>query len=337
MITWIEFIAVGAIVIYSGARLAFFADIIAEKTGMSRTWIGVLLLASMTSLPELVTSTSAVTTINGANIAIGAMLGSCVFNLAIIAILDYLYRPGVILSKVEQGHILAAGFSLVALVIVAAGIYLAQMGIGLQLLWIGIYTPAIFFIYYRGMRTIFRFETMKMRKEKKEAGVIKKYDHYTSRRAYGGFTLNAVIIFVTATLLPSIGNDLAEATGWGQTFIGVLFIALITSLPEVATSISSLRLGAIDLAIGSLLGSNLFNLAIIGITDIFFTDGPILAHINVSHMLPALSAILMSAIAILTLFYQPKTRRLLRITWLGVIIATIYVMNTYGVFYLETR
>lgn len=337
MTIWIEFIIVGAVVVYSGTRLAFFADVIAEKTGMSRTWVGVLLLASMTSLPELVTSASAVTAIDGTNIAIGAMLGSCVFNLAIIAIVDSLYRPGVILSKAEQGHILAAGFGLVALVIVAGGIFMGVEGLDLGFLWIGYYTPAILYVYYRGMRTIFRFETAKMRKEKKEAGVTEVYAHYTSRRAWGGFVLNAAIIFAMASLLPFIGSDLAEMTGWGQTFIGALFIALITSLPEVTTSVSSVRLGAIDLAIGSLLGSNLFNLAIIGVADILYTDGPILAHVTFSNMLPALSSILMSAIAILTLFYQPKTQRLLRITWLGAIITAIYALNTYGVFFLETR
>lgn len=337
MLIWIEFIIVGAIVVYSGARLAFFADVIAEKTGMSRTWVGVLLLASMTSLPELITGASAVTAIEGTNIAVGGMLGSCVFNLAIIAILDTIYRPGVILSKAEQGHILAAGFGLLALVIVGGGIFLAREGIDLPLFWIGAYTPVILYIYYRGMRTIFRFETSKMRKEMKEAGVTELYAHYSSRRAWGGFALNAAIIVVTASLLPFIGSELADVTGWGQTFIGALFIALITSLPEVTTSVSSVRLGAIDLAIGSLLGSNLFNLAIIGIADLLYLDGPILAHVSFTNLLPALSSILMSSIAILTLFYQPRTGRLLRITWLGAIITAIYALNTYGVFFLETR
>jgi len=334
---WIEFIVVGAIVVYSGAKLAFFADVIAEKTGMSRTWVGVLLLASMTSLPELITGASAVTTIDGTDIAIGGMLGSCVFNLAIIAILDSLYRPGVILSKAEQGHILAAGFGLIALVIVGGGIFLAREGIDLPVFWIGAYTPVVLYIYLRGMRTIFRFETAKMRKELKETGAVELYEHYSSRRAYAGFALNAAIIIAMASLLPFIGSELAETTGWGQTFVGTLFIALITSLPEVTTSVSSVRLGAIDLAIGSLLGSNLFNLAIIGIADILYLDGPILAHVTFTNMLPALSSILMSAIAILTLFYQPKTRRVLRITWLGAIITAIYALNTYGVFFLETR
>lgn len=203
MTTWLEFIAVGAIISYSGSKLAFFADVIAEKTGMSRTRIGVLLLASMTSLPELITRASAVTTIEGTNIAISAMLGSCVFNLAIIAILDSMYRPGVILSKAKQGHILAAGFGLVALVIVCGGIFLTREGTELPLLWVGAYTPVIIYIYYRGMRTIFRFETAKFRKAKKEVGATELYAHYRSRRAYGGFAINAAIIVAMASLLPS--------------------------------------------------------------------------------------------------------------------------------------
>ena len=82
---------------------------------------------------------------------------------------------------------------------------------------------------------------------------------------------------------------------------------------------------------------NLFNLTILGFDDIIYSKGPILAHISATNLLPALSAILMSVIAILTLFYQPKTSRMLRITWLGVVIFAIYALNTYGVFYLETR
>lgn len=330
---WLQFIVVAALVVYSGSRLALNADVIAEKTGMSRTWIGVVLVATMTSLPELMTGASAIIAVDVPDIAVGDVLGSCVFNLVIIAILDLQYRPGAILSKAEQGHILAAGFGLVMLVVAGISLFLAQTDILLPTVWIGFYTPVIFILYLVGMRTIFRYERLKFRIERK---ALRRYEDTAAAKAYRGFAIHAAIIVATATMLPFIGADLAEATGWGQTFVGMILIALATSLPEVSTSISAMRLGAVDLAIGGLLGSNLFNLAIIGVDDMLFVDGPILDYVSVANMLPVLSAILMSSIAILALFYQPKSREILRVSWLIAVIFAIFLMNAYGVFVLET-
>jgi cation:H+ antiporter len=333
LLLWLEFLAVATVVVYSGSRLAFHADVIAEKSGMSRTWIGVVLLASMTSLPELITGASAIVGANVPDIAVGDVLGSCVFNLAIIAILDLLYRPGAILSKVEQGHILAAGFGIVMLVVTGIGLFLSVELITFPSVWIGFYTPLIFLLYLAGMRTIFRFERQKIRMERK---AFRRYEELKPVQAYRGFAIHSVIIIAAATLLPFIGASLADATGWGQTFVGMILIALATSLPEVSTSISALRLGAADLAIGGLLGSNLFNLAILGIDDMLFTRGPLLDHVSTTNLLPVMSSILISGIAILALFYQPKAREVLRVSWLIAVIFIIYLLNAYGVFILET-
>lgn len=333
LLLWVEFVLVAALVVYSGSRLAYHADVIAEKTGMSRTWIGVVMLATLTSLPELLTGASAITAAGVPDIAVGDVLGSCVFNLVIIAILDLIYRPGAILSKAEQGHILAAGFGLMMLVVAGIGLFLTSTSISFHTVWIGFYTPIILFLYLLGMRTIFRFERQKLRIERK---AFIRYEDVRPSTAYRGFAIHAVIIVGSASILPFIGRELALETGWGQTFVGMMFIALATSLPEVATSIASLRLGAVDLAIGGLLGSNLFNLSILGIDDILYVKGPLLQHVSDTNMLPLLAAILMSGIAILALFYQPRTREILRISWLIAVIFAIYLLNAYGVFVLET-
>jgi cation:H+ antiporter len=328
-----EFIAVAVMVVLSGSRLAYHADVIAEKTGMSRTWIGVVLLATMTSLPELITGASSIVAVNAPDIAVGDVLGSCVFNLVIIAILDLIYRPGAILSKVEQGHILSAGFGIIMLVVTGIGLFLSFEGISFPTFWIGFYTPIIFLLYLVGMRTIFRFERQKIRIERK---ALRRYENLRPSHAYRGFAIHGGVIIIAASLLPYIGANLAEATGWGQTFVGMILIALATSLPEVSTSIAALRLGAADLAIGGLFGSNLFNLAIIGIVDMLYLPGPILDHVSTTQTLTVLSSILISGIAVLALFYQPKSREVLRISWLIAAIFIIYLLNAYGVFTLET-
>lgn len=329
---WLQFFVCVALILVAGVRLARYGDIIAEKTGMGRTWIGVVLMASATSLPELITGVSAVTVAGVPDIAVGDVLGSCVFNLMIIAWLDLLYRPGAVLSRAEQAHILSAGFGVVMLSIAAGSLFLAGRGINLSLFWVGLYTPILLVLYLVAMRVIFRFEQRKAREERK---AVLEYEAIPAARAYRRFAFNALVIIAAATWLPFVGERLAEATGWGQTFVGTILVALATSLPEVVTSLAALRIGAIDLAIGNLLGSNLFNLAILAVDDLLYAPGPILAHVSHTHLLSALSAILISGLAILALFYQPATRRVLRLSWIAAAIFAIYFLNAYGVFVLE--
>lgn len=329
---WLQFAACMLLILAAGVRLTRYGDIIAEKTGMGRTWIGVVLMASVTSLPELITGVSSVTIAGVPDIAVGDVLGSCVFNLMIIALLDPLYRPGAVLSRAEQGHILAAGFGVVALAVPAAAIFLAKSGVTLSIFWIGAYSPVLILLYLAGMRVIFRYEKRKMALERK---AVLAYESVSARQAYTGFAVSALVIVGAAVWLPFIGDRLAVETGWGRTFVGMLFIAFATSLPEVVTSIAAVRIGAVDLAIGGLLGSNLFNLGILAVDDLLFSAGPILAHVSSSHMLPALSAILMSGIAILALFYKPEPRRVLGLSWLAATLFAIYSLNAYGVFVLE--
>lgn len=80
MVLWLQFVAAAAIVLFSGSRLAKYGDIIAEQTGLGKTWIGVLLLAVTTSLPELITGLSSVIIFDVPDIAAGNVLGACVVN-----------------------------------------------------------------------------------------------------------------------------------------------------------------------------------------------------------------------------------------------------------------
>ena len=102
MFLWLGFLICTAVIVYSGIRLSKYGDIIAEKTGLGRMWIGVVLMASVTSLPELVTGISSVTYAGVPNIAIGDVLGSCVFNMLILAFLDAIYKPMPISAKAHH-------------------------------------------------------------------------------------------------------------------------------------------------------------------------------------------------------------------------------------------
>lgn len=102
---WIEFVICAALLVGAATLLARYGDVLAEKTGLGRAWVGALLLAGVTSLPELASGITAVTALNAPNLAAGAVMGSCLFNLALIAFMDLAYQPGSILAKAQEGHI----------------------------------------------------------------------------------------------------------------------------------------------------------------------------------------------------------------------------------------
>src|SRR4030067_2317495 len=126
MLLWIEFLICSSLIVYSGTKLSKYGDIIAEKTGLGGTWIGVVLLASVTSFPELVTGISSVTYAGVPDIAIGNVIGACVFNMLVLAILDAIYRPMPVLAKAHQGNILSAGFGIFLLSTVATSLVLGH-------------------------------------------------------------------------------------------------------------------------------------------------------------------------------------------------------------------
>jgi len=110
---WLSLLVCIAAIGFGGARLSRYGDVIAEKTGLGRSWVGLVLLATVTSLPELVSGLSAVTVAGVPDIAVGDVLGSCVFNLAILVVVDFLYPQESIYSRASRGHILSAAFGIV--------------------------------------------------------------------------------------------------------------------------------------------------------------------------------------------------------------------------------
>ncbi len=324
MLFWLGFILCTSVIVYSGTKLSKYGDIIAEKTGLGRAWIGLILMASVTSLPELVTGISSVTYAGVPDIAVGDVLGSCVFNMLIIAILDAIYRIMPISAKAHQGHILSAGFGIILLSIVGISLFLGKSISPLG--WIGPYSLLFVIIYFIAIKLVFSYEKRQIAAYMKEMAVELKYKDILTKTAIVNYSVNAVVVIIAATFLPKIGEGIAETTGLGQTFVGNIFIAISTSLPELVVSLSAVKIDAIDLAIGNLFGSNIFNIFILAIDDIFFLKGPILSFANQNHIISALSAIAMTTIAIIGLTYRAEKKPLL-LAWDSIGIVMVYIIN----------
>jgi cation:H+ antiporter len=331
---WLQFGLCTVLIGFAGSKLSRYGDVIADKTGLSGTWVGLVLLASVTSLPELVTGVSAVTVADTPDIALGDVLGSCVFNLVILAILDFLRREESVYTRASQGHILAAGFGVVLIGFVGFNVLLADRTNEFAIGHVGIYTPLIVILYAVAIRTVFRYERAQMAAYTEERA--ERYPDISLRQAVRRYVLAALVVVGAGIWLPFIGGQIARVMEWEATFVGTLFVAFATSVPEMVVTISAMRMGAIDMAISNLLGSNLFDILIVAVDDVFFTRGPILAHVSPVHAVSAMSAMMMTGIVIVGLLYRPKTRLFRAAGWASLLLLGIYLLNA-SVLYLHGK
>jgi len=331
---WLALAACAAVIGVAGAQLSRYADIIAARTGWSRGWIGLILLATVTSLPELVNGVSAVTAADVPDIAVGNALGSCVLNLAALVILDFLYRKASVYRAASQGHILSAGFGAALIGFVGVSLLAAEAGVTPALGHVGAYTPILAVLYPIAARAVFQYERAQAATAVQQ--VAELYPGVPLKAAVARFAVAAAFVFAAGAWLPFIAADLAVAMRWQQSFVGTVFVSIVTCLPELAVTIGALRIGALDLEIANLLGSNLFNSFILAVDDLFFLPGPLLSHVSKVHAVSAFSAVAMTGLVVVGLVYRPETRVFRAVGWTNLGLFALYLLNTY-VLYLHTR
>ncbi|MGZ8915588.1 MAG: sodium:calcium antiporter [Methylobacter sp.] len=207
-----QFFACLLLVGYAGVKLTVYGDAIADKTVLGGNWIGFLLIASVTSVPELTSGISAVTLADAPDLAVGAIFGACIFNLAIIVILDLLYRRDSIYRSASQGHILSAAFGIVMIGSCGLGITLALNGEVLAFGHIGVFSPVLLILYLISIYTVFSYDSRQIK-------------IYTEQEpdAFPKLSLSAVIlryiaaasvVIATGIWLPMVAKQIALIMHW---------------------------------------------------------------------------------------------------------------------------
>jgi cation:H+ antiporter len=323
-LVWLKFAFCVLVIFFSGRAVAKYGDIIAIRTGLGRIWIGVVLLALVTSLPELFTGISAVTLVNAPDLTIGNLFGANAFNLFNLALLDIAYRYGSLFSMASPVQRLTGWFSMVLAAIAGVSIFISSRFFDLGLGWIGWYTPVIIILYLFFMWRIFRSQ---QRQPARPLIEQPDYEGATMSRVYLYFITASVLIIGAGTWLAVIGEEIATVTGLGESFIGSLLIGFSTTLPEITVSFAALRLGAVDMAVANMIGSNLFNMAIIPIDDLLYTQGPVLNAVSTSHLLTAGFVIVMTGVFIAGLHFKP--RRFSRLSWCSLTLIVLFLIQAY--------
>jgi cation:H+ antiporter len=303
MPAWTVFLLSALAVILAGARLSRDGDAIAEGTGLGGAWIGAILVAGATSLPELATDVYAVRG-GQRGLAIGDLFGSCMANILILAVADLVTTQVRVLTRVTINQVLVGllAISLIA-VAVAGGVAHASF----SLLGIGWGPLAIGIGYVLGMRLLHVNRQPPVFESTAEA-VAHEARAVSLRKAAIGFTLAALVILVAARFLAASAGELARQLGVSGGFIGMVLVALTTSLPEVTVSIAAVRAGSYDLAVGNLLGSNCFNMAIFFVLDLVDGPAPLLASAEPGLLVGGVFAILLTAQALLGILNKSERR-----------------------------
>lgn len=333
---WVQFVGCIGVIIVAGTQLAKYGDVIAEKTGLGRVWIGLVLLATVTSLPELATGISSVVMVGKPDLTIGNIFGAGLINLAIIAVVDLVYTRGPILHYLGSGVILSTVLSITLIAVAATLLFLAQNTFTVALFdRVGIYSIVLFCLFLLAQFMIFRYRATPCEADQENETDSTKYLNISLRRAITFFVIAAVVILGAGTWLANIGDQISELTGLGTSFVGTLFLAISTTAPEIIVSLSAARLGAVGMAVGNAVGSNLFNIGVvIFINDLFYAPGPILQGVSINHVVTALFAILMSCVVIIGIIFKP--RLWLRI-WVGLdtsVLMVLYIGAIVTIYYL---
>ena len=306
----LQFLICAAVIVVAGTVLAKAADAIAELTGFGRLLVGSILLAGATSLPELTVDISAIR-MGAPDLAVGDLFGSSLANLLILAILDLLrYSRGRMLSRQSARHALSGSVS-IALTAVAGMTILIAPKLG-HIEWFSV-SPGLVLLclmYIAGARIMF----IDQQASKSEAEVVtdasgqQATSHGSLPKALLQFAAAAVVVLVVGPFMSHAAEQFAAATGLGRTFVGTTLVALSTSLPEFVSSLAAVRMGAFDLAIGNVFGSNAFNMLLLVPLDAI-QKGPLMSLVSSGHCITCLTVICASQIAIIGQLYHVESRR----------------------------
>ncbi|NPA52610.1 MAG: sodium:calcium antiporter [Aquificae bacterium] len=332
MILWVEFFVLMLIVLFSGKNLVKYGDILAEKLNLGKTIIGLIFIASITSLPELITGISSVAIVESADLLAGDIFGSCMANLFMLVILDAFIKQQPLTTKVHHGFTLTASFGIVLIVVAVLSILMSKYIFSIK--WVSLSSLIIIVIYIFALKVSTSYERRLLKKATHEIAQKLKYEQIPLKDVVFKYALNSVFIIFAATLLPERGEKIIQAFGLSETFFGSFFIAVTTSLPELAVSIASIKLGLVQIAVANLLGSNIFNVFIMAVSDFFFLKGSVYSYMSLSSVIPALFAVIMTCVVIIGLIYKVE-RKYFFIGNESILLAILYVLGIYLTYHLR--
>lgn len=312
--------------VLAAVKLSTYADVLSERTSLGGMIVGTIFLAGATSLPEVTTSLAAIG-LNNPNLAVGNVLGSNLFNLLIIASFDLYFRKQQIFKIASKSHL----YTISLVMLLSSLVFLAlTLKLPFSLLGIGLDSIVLVAVYATGMYLLTKRVTSFERGQDEDG--IPQTSAISLKKAITGFVIAALIILVTGTLLSVTGDEIAVITGLGSSFVGTFLIAATTSLPEAVAVLIAIQLRNYNLAIGSILGSNLFNILILIGSDVFYRKSSIISAVVPVHSVTALATFMLSVLVLLSLI-RFKFTKFKIVYWIpSALLVVVYFLSSYLIF-----
>lgn len=323
---WIQFLFSAAVVVIAAIKLAEYGDVIAVRTKLGGVIVGTIFLAGATSMPELLASFSSFRA-GVPNLAAGNFFGSNMVNMLLLALVDLLHLQAPLLRRVAVTHALTAALTTILMLIAAISI-LGQ--VDLKIGWVGVDSLVIMIVYFGGVWLVQR-ESQGAAVSAAPVAVEPSPEFPSLRKGVLGFLVATAVLLVVVPWLVSSSTDIAEITGLGTGFVGTALLSVVTSLPELLAALAAVRIGALDMAVGNLLGSSVFNMFALGLADLFYFDGRFLGAIDPNFALVALLGLLLTNMALLGNLARVE-RKLLFIELDTLLIIVTYLLGMYLLF-----
>lgn len=297
MILYIGFYAVLVVfVVGLSIKLANYVDLIDKKTNLSGAFIGGVILAAVTSLPELFTSISSVTIVNKPEMVIGNILGSNLFNMTILGVLMIFSVKKFSKAVIGVSHLKTAIFTLVMFALMFFVVYL---GIDKSFYNISVYTILIIVMYVLSIR----FMAADTADEDS-----KDISNLTLKQIVIRFVIMSLLLVVASVGITYVTDELAVRLNLGATLAGALFLGIATSLPELTSCIALVRKNNFNACVGNILGSGTFNFCILAVTDIIYRKGSVYVGGPQPKVL-VLFGIISTALIIITFSIKAKVKK----------------------------
>jgi len=304
------FAVAAAFVWLAGTRLAVYVDGIATATGTGQAFIGMLLLGGITSLPEIATVTSASWT-GSASLAVNNLLGSAAANVLLLAVADAVLGHDALTSVVAKPSTLLQGtLGMMLLGMVAAAVVAGDI----LVFGVGAWSAALLAACIGALWLSSDYESRHVWTAATRDGVDKD-EPETPEQPLRTLALKtaaaAAVILVAGFFLAQTGDAIAKQSGLGAGLVGLVLMAFATSLPEISSIVSALRLHRYEMAVGDIFGTNLFNIALLFIADLSYGGGPVLSEAGAFEAVAGLLALLLTGVFVLGLL-ERRDRTVLR-------------------------
>ncbi|WP_306118861.1 MULTISPECIES: sodium:calcium antiporter [unclassified Roseitalea] len=302
------FAVAGLVILTCGVQMTGLADRIADRTGLGEALVGGVLLGASTSLSGTVVSLTAA--LDGrASLAFSNGVGGIAAQTAFLALADLIYRRANLehaaaeLANVFQGALLAL---LLAIPV------LAYAGPEVTILGVHPASVVLVVVYLAGVVASKRVRDEPMwrpvgtRQTQEDTPDEEQQDTRGNLPLFTRFAVLLSFMGVAGWTIAQVASELVDRFELSASLVGALMTAVVTSLPELVTTLAAVRRGALQLAVGGIIGGNTFDTLFLTLSDAGYRDGSIYHALTRDDYFWLATGLVMTTILLLGLIYRER-------------------------------